>query len=78
MICGCAVACTDNGGFSMMVKNNETGLTSPVYDVKKLAENILQLIKNDALRIRLAKNGNEFIQKFTWENAFKNFYSVLQ
>lgn len=78
MICGCAVVCTDNGGFSMMVKNNETGLISPIYDVKKLAENISQLIKNDALRIKLAKNGNEFIQKFTWKNAFKDFYSFLQ
>lgn len=77
MICGCAVACTDNGGFSMMVKNNETGLLSPIYDTEKLAENIVTLIENDSLRIRLAKAGNEFIQQFTWERAYKLMKSFL-
>lgn len=78
MICGCAVACTDNGGFSMMVKNNETGLLSPIYDTEKLAENIVTLIENDSLRIRLAKAGNEFIQQFTWERAYRKFKVALK
>lgn len=77
MICGCAVACTDNGGFSMMVKNNETGLLSPIYDTEKLAENIVMLIENDSLRMRLAKAGNEFIQQFTWERSFRLMKSFL-
>lgn len=78
MICGCAVACTDNEGFSMMIKNEQTGLLSPVFDIEKLAENILRLIQNDHLRIRIAKQGNEFIQQFTWERAFSSFIEALE
>lgn len=73
MICGCCVACTDNGGFAMMVSNGKTGFLSPVYDYQKLAENIIKLIENNELRIGLAKNGNEFIRQFTWERAFLLF-----
>ena len=78
MICGCAVACTDNGGFSCMVINGETGLLSPVYDVDSLAHNIITLIKDDDLRISLAKAGNEYIQQFTWEKAFNMFCKVIE
>ena len=78
MICGCAVACTDNGGFSMMVSNDRTGLLSPVYDCERLAENIIKLIENNGLRIELAKNGNEFIQQFTWKKAFALFRKMLE
>lgn len=78
MICGCAVACTDNGGFSCMAKNNETALTSPVYDTEALAKNIIKLIKNDELRIKIAGNGNKFIKTFTWGKAFNSFKSILE
>lgn len=71
MQCGCALVCTDIGGFADYAINGETALTSPVYDVNALAENILALIKDDAKRQQIAKNGNEFIQRFTLENSFK-------
>ena len=78
MICGCAVACTDNGGFSSMVADGETGLLSPVFDYKALAENIIKLISDNELRIRLAKNGNENIKKFNWESAVGKFQKVIE
>lgn len=78
MICGCCVACTDNGGFAMMVSNGKTGLLSPVYDYQKLAENIIKLIENNGLRIELAKNGNEFIRQFTWERAYGKFKQEIE
>lgn len=77
MICGCAIACTDNKGFGIMAKHNETALLSPVYDVKKLAENLYTLLTNDELRIKIAKQGNTFIKQFTWEKAFEKFIGVL-
>lgn len=78
MICGCAVACTDNGGFSSMVENGKTGFLSQVYDYESLAENIIRLISNNQLRISLAKNGNANIKKFNWENAVIKFDEVLR
>ena len=78
MICGAALCCTDIGGFALYAKNEETALVSPVFDIEKLAENILRLIQNDHLRIRIAKQGNEFIQQFTWEKAFSLFKKVIE
>lgn len=78
MICGCTVACTDNGGFSCMVENVKTGLLSPVFDVESLAHNIITLIKDNSLRTRLAKAGNEYIRQFTWEKAFSMFRNVIE
>lgn len=78
MICGCAVACTDNGGFSSMVEDGKTGLLSPVLEPEKLAENIIRLISDDKLRISLAKSGKENIKKFNWENAVEKFINVIE
>jgi hypothetical protein len=36
------------------------------------------LIKDDDLRISLAKAGNEYIQQFTWEKAFNTFRKVVE
>jgi glycosyltransferase involved in cell wall biosynthesis len=77
MICGNAVACTNIGGFTEMVIHNKTGLLSPVYDSKALAANIIRLIKDNNLRIAIAKAGHEHIKKYTWESSYKIFKSLL-
>ena len=60
-----------------MVTDGETGLLSPVFDYKALAENIIKLISDNELRIRLAKNGNENIKKFNWKSAVETFQKVI-
>ena len=61
-----------------MVTDCETGLLSPVYDVNVLAQNIIKLIENKDLRIKLAKAGNENIKKFNWETALEKFVNVIE
>lgn len=78
MICGCAVACTNNGGFSCMAKDEQTALVSDIYDVDTLAVNIKRLILDDGLRLQIAKGGNDYIQKFTWESSFNQLKQLLQ
>jgi glycosyltransferase involved in cell wall biosynthesis len=77
MLCGCAVACTDNKGYLEMAKNEETALVSPVQDVEKLADNIIRLIENDELRYRIAKNGNTYLKEFTWEKSYSLLKSLF-
>ena len=70
MLCGEAVACTDNLGYQEMAKHEETALLSPVKNPNKLADNIIRLIEDDELRIRLAKNGQRYVKgHFTWEKS---------
>lgn len=78
MICGCALCCTDIGGFNVYAKNNETALTSPVFEYEKLAENIKKLILDKHLREKIAISGNKFIQHFTWESAFEKFRNLVE
>lgn len=78
MICGCALVCTNIPGFALYAKNNETALLSPVFNPEKLACNIIKLIENQDLRIKLAKAGNEFIKQFTWQKASQKFIEVLE
>lgn len=77
MICGCAVACTNTGGFREMVADGETGLLSPVNDSQALANNIIRLIEDNPLRIRLAQNANLNIQHFTWNNSYNILKNTL-
>lgn len=77
MICGAAVACTDNKGYLEMAKDGETALVSPIKDSKALAENIIRLINDDELRYRIATNGNRFIQRFTWDESYAKLKKTL-
>ncbi len=77
MICGCAVACTDNPGFEVFSRDGETTLVSKVGDVEGLAANIIKLIEDSRLRIKIARQGNEFIRQFTWERAYAKFKAAL-
>ena len=77
MICGAAVACTDNKGYLEMAKDGETALVSPIKDSKALAENIIRLINDDELRYRIATNGNRFIQRFTWDESYAKLKRTL-
>lgn len=76
--CGAALVCTDIGGFEAYALNNETALVSKVYDVQALAENIIKLIKDNDLRIKIAKNGNHHIQQFTWEKSFNKMQELIE
>lgn len=78
MLCGQAVACTDNAGYKEMAKDGETALLSPVGNPEKLAANIIKLIEDDQLRYKIAQSGHDFIQThFSWEKAHILFDRVL-
>lgn len=75
---GAALICTDIGGFSDYAIGGKTALISPVYDVQALANNIIKLIKDNDLRIKIAKAGNEFIQQFTLEAATSKMKTLVE
>ncbi len=78
MMCGCAAACTDIGGFHALASHEKTALLSPVLDPESLAENIYRLMTDDELRFRLAENAHANIQLFTWKRAFDAFKKFLE
>lgn len=78
MICGCAVACTDNDGYREMAEDGKNALVVPIGDVDRLANAIIRLIEDSNLRIRLAKQGNQDIQRFHWEHSYRMFKKLIK
>lgn len=77
MICGQAVCCTDNDGYRETAIHEQTALLSPVKKPSALAENVIRLIEDDNLRIKLAQQGNRYIQQFSWDESYNKFKSLL-
>ncbi len=77
MICGQAVCCTDNDGYKEMAIYGHTALLSPVRNPQALADNIIRLIEDLELRIRIAHQSHEFIQQFRWEESYEMFKSII-
>jgi glycosyltransferase involved in cell wall biosynthesis len=77
MMCGAALAATDIGGHREFALHRETALLSSPGNIDQLTENILLLIREPAVRLRIAKNGHAFVQQFTWERSVNALEALL-
>jgi glycosyltransferase involved in cell wall biosynthesis len=78
MACGCAVATTNVGGISDYAVAGKTCLVSPPRHPEALARNIIDLLEDDDMRIRISEAGHQHIKQFTWERATKKMEETLQ
>ncbi len=77
-MCGCALAATEVGGHLEYARHGETALLSPPKNPEALAENLLTLLQDPALRARLARQGHAYVQRFSWQRAVEGFEKHLQ
>jgi glycosyltransferase involved in cell wall biosynthesis len=77
MMSGCALAATDIGGHREYAVPGDTALLSPPSNPTALAANLIRLVEDDALRVRLARSGLAGVQRFTWTRAVGAFEEVL-
>ncbi|WP_286034272.1 glycosyltransferase family 4 protein [Fusobacterium necrogenes] len=78
MQCGCAVVCTDVVGYNEMAFDRKTALLCESKNFEDMARKIGELLDNNELRMKIAKAGNKFIQKFTWEEAYSKFKNFIE
>jgi len=76
MQCGCATVLTDIGGHEYAIQG-KTSLLSEPKDSVAMAHNIVTLLKDNDLRIRLAKSGVEEIAQYTWKRAAAALEAIL-
>jgi len=76
MQCGCATVLTDIGGHEYAIQG-KTSLLSEPKDSAAMAHNIVTLLKDNDLRIRLAKSGVEEIAQYTWARAASALETIL-
>jgi glycosyltransferase involved in cell wall biosynthesis len=69
MACGCAVVSTDCGGNRDYAEHGVTALLSSPRDPESLADNLIRILEDDDLRVRIATQGCKRIQAFTWDRS---------
>lgn len=76
--CGCALVTTDNGGVMEYAEHEKTALVSRPRDPETLGANLLRVLDDDALRLRLAQAGRERVVQFTWEKSALAFEEAIR
>ncbi|WP_279096263.1 glycosyltransferase family 4 protein [Lactobacillus taiwanensis] len=77
MACGAALVSTDYLGAKEYAINNVNSLLSPVHDYGALQKNVELLMKDDTLRVSLAKHGVQRAQEYSWNRAYDKFKKVI-
>lgn len=78
MFCGCASILTDIKGHSEYAKDNETVLLYEAGNASQLADKIISLLDDNEKRIGIAKTGNHFVQRFSWDNAVNKMDRLIK
>jgi glycosyltransferase involved in cell wall biosynthesis len=76
MRCGAALATVYSGGNLEYSRHGQNCLMSYRFE-NRLAQDIIALIRDKGLRERLARQGEEDSQRFTWERSMKIFQAEL-
>lgn len=77
MACGAALVTADNGGSLDYAINGETALVVPPRQPDQLAAAAIRLIEDEAFRLRIARNGQAFVQRFTWQSSLASLKETL-
>jgi len=66
------VVSTRVGGINNVVYENISALLSEVNDLENFSHNLLRLTEDDSLRTRFSNNGNQIIEKFSYNKLIEN------
>lgn len=77
LMCGCAIAVSNNGGHREYAIDNQTALMFEPGDAEQMKNALLKLVSNNDLRYRIAYRGNEYIRRFNWDSSVEKFEKVL-
>lgn len=76
--CGTPVVATRVPGLRDSVRDGETGLLAPGGDPSRLAERLLEVLGDPALRARLARGGLAWAARFGWDGVSDVLASLLR
>lgn len=68
MACGCALVTTMNGGSADYAHHDETAIVCGPAPAE-MAEALVRVMSDDRLRLRIATNGAQFVERFRWTTS---------
>jgi glycosyltransferase involved in cell wall biosynthesis len=69
MACGLPIIASHVGGIPDIITNDTNGYLVEVKDTNDMANKILLLLSDDALRKKISDNNRNLVKKYTWENV---------
>ncbi len=78
MASGCAVVTTDTGGSRDYAFDKETALVSAPKDIEGLADNLVTVLDDKPLMVRLAENGQKKIMEFNWDKNCQRLLDLFE
>lgn len=78
MFCGCALICTNIEGHKEFAIDEDTALLVEVRNVDQMTRKIVELVTDNHKRCTLATRGNQYIQRFVWDNSVDKIERVIQ
>ncbi len=79
MASGLPIVCTDAGGPAEYVSDGETGFVVPVADPPAMAERIVTLLDDPALRTRFGRQGRELaVSRFSYDRMIDEILEVYR
>ena len=76
--CGTPAVAYDVAGLRDSVINNETGLLVSDGNVKALAQNLLRVLQDEQLRIKLGNNALNRTKQFSWNKVAQEFSDFIE
>jgi phosphatidylinositol alpha-mannosyltransferase len=78
MACGTPIVCYDTPGFRGVVEHEEEALMTPPGDVTALAEAVVRVLDDAALRARMGKAGRVRAAAFAWPRVAEQTLAVYE
>lgn len=79
MACETAVVSTDSGALKEVMADGETGYVVPAKNPRAMADAVMKLLNNKALREKMGKAGRKrTVELFSWPAAAKNTLEVYR
>jgi len=76
--CGTPAVAYDVAGLRDSVKDGVTGLLVEDGNVRDLAQAVIRVLEDEALRLRLGRNALEYARQFSWDKTAKQFMKILE
>lgn len=75
---GVPIISTNVGGIPYIVKHNDNAVLIEPEQPEAMAQAIIQLIREPSFRVQLAQNGQNNVQRFTWEQVAPKWLRLYQ
>ena len=75
---GTPVISTEPEGIRYLIEHDRTGLLSPMGDASALAQNVIRVLQDSELAVRLVENGQQELQRYCWPVVREQWLKVYR